>query len=51
VRLLADHFTNKIQLPASVHLSPGIVMSSNLYAFREMRPTEDDAAAIDPAVK
>jgi LacI family transcriptional regulator len=51
VRLLADHFTNKIHLPASVHLSPGIVMSSNLYAFREMRLTQDDAAAMDPAVK
>lgn len=40
VRLLADHLTHKIDLPPSVHLSPGVVMSSNLHLFREMRRAE-----------
>lgn len=37
VRLLADNFTNKAELPSAVHLSPGVVMSSNLHLFREMK--------------
>jgi LacI family transcriptional regulator len=37
VRLMADHLTNKTPLPPAVHLSPGVVMSSNLNLFREMR--------------
>jgi len=37
VRLIADHLTNKVPLPPTVHLSPGVVMSSNLNLFREMR--------------
>ena len=54
VRLMADHLTNEIDLPPTMHLSPSIVMSSNLHAFREMRVAEsklDDGARIDPAVK
>jgi LacI family transcriptional regulator len=38
VRLMADNLTNNIQFPPAVHLSPGVVMSSNLHLFREMRP-------------
>jgi LacI family transcriptional regulator len=37
VRLMADHLTNKIPFPPTVHLSPGVVMSSNLHLFREIR--------------
>jgi LacI family transcriptional regulator len=37
VRLMADHLTNKVPLPPTLHLSPGVVMSSNLNLFREMR--------------
>jgi len=38
VRLMADNLTNNIPFPPAVHLSPGLVMSSNLHLFREMRP-------------
>ncbi|MGH9546346.1 MAG: substrate-binding domain-containing protein [Terriglobales bacterium] len=37
VRLIADHLTNKVPLPPTIHLSPGVVMSSNLQLFREIR--------------
>lgn len=37
VRILADNLTNKSHIPPAVHLSPGVVMSSNLNLFREMR--------------
>ena len=37
VRLIADHLSSKATLPPTVHLSPGVVMSSNLQLFREMR--------------
>ena len=37
VRLMADHLTRKMSLPATMHLSPGVVMSSNLHLFREIR--------------
>ncbi|HZR56275.1 MAG TPA: substrate-binding domain-containing protein [Terriglobales bacterium] len=37
VRLMADHLISKVPFPPTVHLSPGVVMSSNLYAFREMK--------------
>jgi LacI family transcriptional regulator len=40
VRLMADHLTNKAPFPPTVHLSPGVVMSSNLNLFREMRIPE-----------
>jgi hypothetical protein len=36
-RLMADHLSSKTPLPPTVHLSPGVVMSSNLKLFREMR--------------
>jgi LacI family transcriptional regulator len=37
VRVMADNLTNNIHFPPAVHLSPGLVMSSNLHLFREMR--------------
>jgi LacI family transcriptional regulator len=37
VRLMADHLVSKVPFPPTVHLSPGVVMSSNLYLFREMK--------------
>ncbi len=40
VRLLADNLTNKVHLPPAAHLSPGVVMSTNLHLFREMRQAE-----------
>ena len=40
VRLLADNLTNQIHLPPAAHFSPGVVMSTNLHLFREMRQTE-----------
>jgi LacI family transcriptional regulator len=40
VRLLADKLTNNVNFPPSIHLSPGVVMSSNLHLFREMRQSE-----------
>ena len=40
VRLLADNLTNKVNFPPAIHLSPGVVMSSNLHLFREIRMTD-----------
>ena len=40
VRLMADNLTNRVPFPPAVHLSPGVVMSSNLHLFREMRPSD-----------
>jgi LacI family transcriptional regulator len=40
VRLMADNLTNRISFPPATHLSPGVVMSSNLHLFREMRQTD-----------
>jgi len=37
VRLMVDHLTSKVPFPPTVHLSPGVVMSSNLHLFREIR--------------
>ncbi len=37
LRLMADNLTTKVPLPETVHLSPGVVMSSNLHLFREIR--------------
>ena len=42
VRLMADHLTNRVQLPSAIYLSPGVVMASNLHLFREMRLTENN---------
>src|SRR5580704_13414206 len=49
VRLLADNLTNKVHLPPAAHLSPGVVMSTNLHLFREMRQT--DSKSNEPALK
>jgi LacI family transcriptional regulator len=49
VRLIADNLTNKIHLPPAAHLSPGVVMSTNLHLFREMRQT--DSKSSEPAIK
>jgi LacI family transcriptional regulator len=40
VRLMADNLAGKVSFPPSVHLSPGVVMSSNLHLFREIRLTD-----------
>jgi LacI family transcriptional regulator len=40
VHLMADHLMNRIQLPPAFHLSPGVVMSSNLSLFREMKASD-----------
>jgi LacI family transcriptional regulator len=37
VRLMADNLTSKVPFPTTIHLSPGVVMSSNLHLFREIR--------------
>lgn len=37
VRLMTDHLTNKAPFPPALHLTPGVVMSSNLHLFREMK--------------
>jgi LacI family transcriptional regulator len=50
VRLMADHLTNRVPFPPTIHLSPGVVMSSNLNLFREMRVPEfkfDSAALLE----
>jgi LacI family transcriptional regulator len=49
VRVLADSLTNKVNFPPAVHLSPGVIMSSNLHLFREMRLT--DAKSSDASAK
>ena len=48
-RLMVDILTNKVKFPSKVHLSPGVVMSSNLHLFREMRRSESKLD--EPAVK
>lgn len=40
VRVLADNLVSNQPFPPSTHLSPGVVMSSNLHLFREMRRTD-----------
>jgi LacI family transcriptional regulator len=40
VRVMADKLVSKIDFPAAVRLSPGVVMSSNLHLFREIRMNE-----------
>jgi LacI family transcriptional regulator len=46
VRVLVDHLISKVNFPPTVHLSPGVVMSSNLHLFREIKLTHTiDAVA------
>jgi LacI family transcriptional regulator len=40
VRVMVDNLVSKVNFPPSVHLSPGVVMSSNLHLFREIRLTD-----------
>jgi LacI family transcriptional regulator, galactose operon repressor len=40
VHLMTDNLTNKVPLPPALHLSPGVVMSSNLSLFREMKSSD-----------
>ena len=40
VRVLADNLISKQAFPANAYLSPGVVMSSNLHLFREIRRAE-----------
>jgi len=49
VRLIADNLTNKVHLPPAAHLSPGVVMSTNLHLFREIRLSEIKPS--EPVVK
>jgi LacI family transcriptional regulator len=44
VRLMADNLTGKVSFPPAVHLSPGVVMSSNLHLFREIRLSDAKSA-------
>jgi len=48
VRLMADHLPNKSPFPAKVHLSPGVIMSSNFHLFREMRQSESRVEGLPP---
>jgi LacI family transcriptional regulator len=50
VRVMADNLTNQVNLPPSVHLSPGVVMASNLHLFREMRLSEAKLAEVIPKI-
>ena len=52
VRLMADHLISKVPFPPTIYLSPGVVMSSNLNLFREMRLAEVkfDESALREAV-
>ena len=50
VRHMSDYLTTKIPLPSTVYLSPGVVMSSNLNLFREMRTPDfifDESALLE----
>jgi LacI family transcriptional regulator len=40
VRLMADHLSSKTAFPPTLHLSPGVIMSTNLHLFREMRAAD-----------
>jgi LacI family transcriptional regulator len=40
VRLMTDHLTSKAPFPPALHLTPGVVMSSNLSLFREMKNSD-----------
>ena len=47
---MVDHLTIKIPFPPTVYLSPGVVMSSNLNLFREMRTPDfvfDESALLE----
>jgi LacI family transcriptional regulator len=51
VRLMADNLSSKAVFPPSVYLSPGVVMSSNLHLFREIRLAQvrfDESALSTP---
>src|SRR6266576_2107569 len=48
IRLMADHLTNKTAFPPKVHLSPGVIMSSNLHLFREMRQVDARLESLPP---
>jgi LacI family transcriptional regulator len=37
VRVIADHLLTQASLPPTAHLPPGVIMSSNLQLFREIR--------------
>jgi LacI family transcriptional regulator len=50
VRQMTDHLTTKMPFPSTVYLSPGVVMSSNLNLFREMRTADvtfDESALLE----
>ena len=43
VRIMVDNLVSKVNFPPAVRLSPGVVMSSNLHLFREIRLAESKA--------
>ena len=44
VRVMADNLISKIKFPPTVHLSPAVVMLSNLQLFRETRAIDSTTA-------
>jgi LacI family transcriptional regulator len=48
VRNLAEHLVNQASLTPHVHLSPGLVMASNLHLFRELRLSESHPDIPEP---
>jgi LacI family transcriptional regulator len=46
VRLIADNLAGQVSFPPAVHLSPGVVMSSNLHLFREIRLSDTRLAEV-----
>ncbi len=51
VRVMADHLMNKTALPPTIYLSPGVVMSSNLHLFREMRLVENKLESLSAPIR
>lgn len=51
VRLMADHLINKTPFPPKTYLSPGVVMSTNLHLFREMRLADSKLELLPTATK
>ncbi len=45
VRILVDHLVEKVSIPTTNYLNPGIVLQSNLQLFREVQPAEALKAA------
>lgn len=48
VRLLVDHVIEKVPMPSSTSLNPGIVLQSNLVLFRELQSPQSTTQATQP---